>query len=164
MDLITPGIGLIFWTTIVFLLLMFVLGKFAWRPILNAVQTREQNINESLKAAEKARIELTALEENKEKLIREAKTEKLKLIDEGKATQLEIIREAKQKAKQEAEKIVESAKCDFEAEKQKAMDSLKKQLAVLSFEMASKILEKEIDNQAKHEEIISNMLNKANFN
>ena len=164
MDLITPGIGLIFWTTIVFLLLMFVLGKFAWRPILNAVQTREQNINESLKAAEKARIELTALEENKEKLIREAKTEKLKLIDEGKATQLEIIREAKQKAKQEAEKIVESAKSDFEAEKQKAMDSLKKQLAVLSFEMASKILEKEIDNQAKHEEIISNMLNKANFN
>ncbi|MFB6317105.1 F0F1 ATP synthase subunit B [Saccharicrinis sp. FJH54] len=164
MDLITPGIGLIFWTTIVFLLLMTLLGKFAWKPILKAVHLREANINDSLKAAEQARIELASLEQDKEMIVRDAKSEKLRLIDEGKATQVEIIREAKVKAKQEAEKIVESAKKDFEAEKQKAVESLKQQLAVISIDMASKILESEIDTTKKHEEIINKMLDKANFN
>ena len=97
-------------------------------------------------------------------IVREAKREKLQLIDEGKATQVELIREAKVKAKKEAEKIVESAKKDFEAEKQKAVESLKQQLAVISIDMASKILESEIDTKKKHEEIINKMLDKANFN
>lgn len=164
MDLITPGVGLIFWTTLVFIILMFILGKFAWKPILGAVNEREKGINDSLKAAENARIELVSLEENKDKIIREAKSEKLKLIDEGKATQVEIVREAKDKAKKESEKILESAKKEFEAEKQKAVESLKQQLALLSFDMATKILEKEIDSKEKHEEMISKMLDKAKFN
>ena len=164
MDLITPGLGLIFWTTLVFILLMVLLGKFAWKPILKAVHLREEGISSSLKAAEQARFELASLEQDKEMVVREAKSEKLRLIDEGKATQVEIVREAKEKAKKEANKIIESAKKDFEAEKQKAVESLKQQLAVISIDMASKILESEIDTKKKHEEIINQMLNKANFN
>lgn len=164
MDLITPGIGLIFWTTIVFLVLLWLLGKYAWKPILKAVQMREEGINTSLKKAEKARIELASLEQDKEMIVREAKNEKLKLIDEGKAAQVEIIREAKEKAKKEAEKIIVSASKDFEAEKQKAIESLKQQMVSISIDMVSKIIEKELDTNKKHEEIISRMLDNANFN
>lgn len=164
MDLITPRIGLIFWTAIIFVILLFLLGKFAWRPILSAVHNREKSINDSLKAAESARSELTNLEQNKELIIREAKNEKLKIIDEGKATQIELIREAKEKAIKEADKIVAMAKRDFEVEKQKAVESLKKQFVLISVDMASKILEKEIDSNEKHEEMISVMLKNAKFN
>lgn len=164
MDLITPGIGLIFWTTLVFLVLLFLLGKFAWKPILSAVKTREEGINSSLKQAEKARVELASLEQDKEMIVRDAKSEKLKLIDEGKAAQVEIIREAKEKAKKEAEKIIVSAKKDFDAEKQKAVESLKQQMVAISIDMVSRLIEKELDTNKKHEEIISQMLDNANFN
>jgi F-type H+-transporting ATPase subunit b len=164
MELVTPGIGLIFWTTLVFVLLLALLGKFAWKPILSAIDKREHDIRDSLYNAERARMDLQTLEHQKEAIIREAHSEKLQLIDQGKLAQAEIIREAKTKARAEADKMVEEARQAFESEKLKALESLKKQLSLLSFEMAQKILEKELDSTAKHEEMINKMLDNASFN
>ena len=164
MDLITPGIGLLFWTSIVFVLLLVLLSKFAWKPILGMVQKREASINESLDAAESARKELTDLEINKKAIMDETKVEKNRLIDEGKAIQAEIVKEAKDKARLEDDKIIETARKEFGVEKEKAMENLKKDLALLSIEVASKVIEEELSTTKKHEAIINQMLEKANFN
>ena len=164
MELVTPGIGLIFWTSLVIVLLLILLGKYAWKPILAAINKREHDIRESLHDAERARMDLKTLEHQKEAIIREAHSEKLQLIDQGKVAQAEIIREAKTKAKIEADKMVEEARHAFEAEKLKALEGLKKQLSILSFEMAQKILEQELDSPQKHEEMINKMLDNASFN
>lgn len=164
MDLITPGLGLIVWTTIVFLILLFLLSKFAWKPILGMVQKREESINESLNAAESARKELKNLEHNKKAILNETKLEKNRLIEEGKAIQAEIVAEAKTKAKLEAEKIIATARKEFSVEKEKAMENLKRDVALLSIEVASKVIEEELSSNKKHEAIINQMLEKANFN
>ncbi len=164
MDLITPGLGLIVWTTIVFLILLFLLSKFAWKPILGMVQKREESINESLNAAESARKELKNLEHNKKAILNETKLEKNRLIEEGKAIQAEIVAEAKTKAKLEAEKIIATARKEFSVEKEKAMENLKRDVALLSIEVAGKVIEEELSSNKKHEAIINQMLEKANFN
>lgn len=164
MDLITPGIGLLFWTTIVFVLLLVLLTKYAWKPILSMVKKREDSINESLTAAETARGELLDLEKNKKAILAATKAEKNKLIDEGKAIQTEIVKEAKEKAKLEADKIIVAARKEFSVEKEKAMENLKRDLALLSIEVASKVIEAELSTSGKHEAIINQMLEKANFN
>jgi F-type H+-transporting ATPase subunit b len=158
MELVTPAIGLIFWTTVVFTLLVLLLKKFAWKPILSAVDERNQSIKNSLAQAEKARNEMSELTANNEKIIAQAKVDRDVILKEARDMKNEIISEAKDKASKEAEKLVATAKEQILNEKMKAMTELKNQVADLSIEMAEKILTIELSDTSKQKELVTKAL------
>ena len=125
MELVTPEIGLIFWTTIVFLILLIVLKKYAWKPILSAVDERNKSIEDALRAADKAKNEILALNTDNERILIQAKKERDTLLKEGREIKDNIIAEAKVKAKVEADKILTTAKEQINNEKMKAITELK---------------------------------------
>ena len=158
MELVTPAIGLIFWTTVVFTLLVLLLKKFAWKPILTAVDERNQSIKNSLSQAEKARTEMSELTANNEKIIAQAKVDRDVILKEARDMKNEIISEAKDKASKEAEKLVSTAKEQILNEKMKAITELKNHVADLSIEMAEKILRSELSDVAKQKELVKKAL------
>ena len=158
MELVTPAIGLIFWTTVVFTLLVLLLKKFAWKPILSAVDERNQSIKDSLAQAEKARAEMSELTANNEKIIAQAKVDRDVILKEARDMKNEIISEAKDKASKEAEKLVSTAKEQILNEKMKAITELKNHVADLSIEMAEKILSSELSDVAKQKELVKKAL------
>ena len=158
MELVTPAIGLIFWTTVVFTLLVLLLKKFAWKPILSAVDERNKSIKDSLAQAEKARSEMSELTANNEKIIAQAKVDRDIILKEARDMKSEIISEAKDKANIEAEKLVSTAKEQILNEKMKAITELKNHVADLSIEMAEKILSSELSDVAKQKELVTNAL------
>jgi len=162
MELVTPAIGLIFWTTVVFTLLVLLLKKFAWKPILSAVDERNQSIKDSLAQAEKARSEISELTANNEKIIAQAKVDRDLILKEARDMKNEIISEAKDKASKEAEKLVTTAKEQILNEKMKAITELKNHVADLSIEMAEKILRSELSDVAKQKELVTKALKESN--
>ncbi|MDP4742720.1 MAG: F0F1 ATP synthase subunit B [Schleiferiaceae bacterium] len=144
MDLVTPGLGLIVWTTIVFLILVFLLGKFAWKPILSAVQAREEAIDQALKQAESARAEMGKLQASNEQLLKQAREEREAIVKEGRAMRDAMVAEAKESASVEAAKILESARTQIHQEKMAAVTELKNQVAQLAVDMAEKVLRAEL--------------------
>jgi len=161
MELVTPAIGLIFWTTVVFTLLVLLLKKFAWKPILLAVDERNKSIKDSLAQAEKARSEMSELTANNEKIIAQAKVDRDIILKEARDMKNEIISEAKDKANIEAEKLVSTAKEQILNEKMKAITELKNYVADLSIEMAEKILSSELSDVAKQKELVSKALKES---
>ena len=161
MELVTPAIGLIFWTTVVFTLLVLLLKKFAWKPILSAVDERNQLIKNSLAQAEKARNEMSELTANNEKIIAQAKVDRDVILKEARDMKNEIISEAKDKASKEAEKLVSTAKEQILNEKMKAITELKNHVADLSIEMAEKILRSELSDVAKQKELVKKALKES---
>jgi F-type H+-transporting ATPase subunit b len=161
MELVTPAIGLIFWTTVVFTLLVLLLKKFAWKPILSAVDERNKSIKDSLAQAEKARSEMSELTANNEKIIAQAKVDRDIILKEARDMKNEIISEAKEKANKEAEKLVSTAKEQILNEKMKAITELKNHVADLSIEMAEKILSSELSDVAKQKELVTNALKES---
>ena len=161
MELVTPAIGLIFWTTVVFTLLVLLLKKFAWKPILSAVDERNQSIKNSLAQAEKARNEMSELTANNEKIIAQAKVDRDVILKEARDMKSEIISEAKDKASKEAEKLVSTAKEQILNEKMKAITELKNHVADLSIEMAEKILSSELSDVAKQKELVKKALKES---
>ena len=161
MELVTPAIGLIFWTTVVFTLLVLLLKKFAWKPILSAVDERNQSIKNSLAQAEKARNEMSELTANNEKIIAQAKVDRDVILKEARDMKNEIISEAKDKASKEAEKLVSTAKEQILNEKMKAVTELKNHVADLSIEMAEKILSSELSDVAKQKELVKKALKES---
>lgn len=161
MELVTPAIGLIFWTTVVFTLLVLLLKKFAWKPILSAVDERNQSIKNSLAQAEKARNEMSELTANNEKIIAQAKVDRDVILKEARDIKNEIISEAKDKASKEAEKLVSTAKEQILNEKMKAITELKNHVADLSIEMAEKILSSELSDVAKQKELVKKALKES---
>tara|TARA_B100001964_G_C13942903_1_gene469783 strand:+ start:71 stop:565 length:495 start_codon:yes stop_codon:yes gene_type:complete len=164
MDLVTPEIGLIFWTTVVFLLLLIVLKKYAWKPILRSVDERNKNIEDALKAADKAKEEMLALNADNERILMEAKKERDVLLKEGREIKENIINEAKDKARIDAEKILKTAKEQITNEKMKAITELKNQVADLSIEIAEIILKSELQDLNKQKELVSSALEKKDLN
>ena len=162
MELVTPAIGLIFWTTVVFTLLVLLLKKFAWKPILSAVDERNKSIKDSLAQAEKARSEMSELTANNEKIIAQAKVDRDIILKEARDMKNEIISEAKDKANKEAEKLVSTAKEQILNEKMKAITELKNHVADLSIEMAEKILRSELSDVAKQKELVTKALKESN--
>ena len=161
MELVTPAIGLIFWTTVVFTLLVLLLKKFAWKPILSAVDERNKSIKDSLAQAEKARSDMSELTANNEKIIAQAKVDRDIILKEARDMKNEIISEAKDKANKEAEKLVSTAKEQILNEKMKAITELKNHVADLSIEMAEKILSSELSDVAKQKELVSKALKES---
>jgi F-type H+-transporting ATPase subunit b len=164
MELVTPEIGLIFWTTIVFSLLLVVLKKYAWKPILSAVDNRNKSIEEALKAAGQAKKEMLALNTDNERILMEAKKERDVLLKEGREIKEGIITEAKDKANAEADKILITAKEQINNEKMKAIIELKNQVAEMSIDIAEKILKSELADKNKQKEVISEALKSNELN
>ena len=164
MELVTPEIGLIFWTTIVFLLLLIVLKKYAWKPILAAVDERNKSIEDALKAADKAKKEMLALNTDNERILIQAKKERDALLKEGREIKDNIIAEAKDKAKIEADKILITAKEQINNEKMKAITELKNQVASMSIDIAEKILKSELSDKNKQKELIEEALKSNELN
>ena len=164
MELVTPEIGLIFWTTIVFLLLLIVLKKYAWQSILAAVDERNKSIEDALKAADKAKKEMLALNTDNERILTEAKKERDALLKEGREIKDNIIAEAKDKAKIESDKILITAKEQINNEKMKAITELKNQVAEMSTDIAEKILKSELSDKNKQKELIAEALKSNKLN
>lgn len=163
-SLITPSIGLIFWTTIVFILLLFILTKYAWKPILSAVKSREQKIETALKEAEKAREEIQKLKADNEQLLQKARAESDLIIKEAREIKEKMLAQAKDDAQKEAQKILRNAQESIEAQKNAAIAEIKQQVATLSIEIASKILKKELSNPDAQKQLVKQMLEEVTLN
>ena len=164
MDLVTPDIGLIFWTTVSFAILYFILAKFAWKPILGAVNEREKLIKDALSAAEKAKEEMVNLKADNEKILNEAKLQRESLLKEAREIKSKIIADAESEATEKANKLVEAAKTAIENEKSAAMKEFQNTVVDLSFNIAEKLLSKELDNKEKQLENIQDILDKSKLN
>lgn len=164
MDLITPEVGLLFWQTIVFLILMTVLAKFAWKPILGAVRTREESINQALASAEDARKEMQNLKADNEKAMQQARAERDEILKEARQIKDKMIGEAEGEAQQKADVIVAKAKESIEMEKRAAMADIKNQVATLSIEIAEKVIGKELSTEERQHQMIDKMLQEATLN
>jgi F-type H+-transporting ATPase subunit b len=163
-SLIEPGVGLIFWTTITFLLLVFILGKYAWKPILGAIKSREESISKALASAESALKDMRELKSANEVILNQARAERDNLLKEARETKDSIIAEAKQKAQGEADRILSTAREQITIEKNAAVAELKKQVAVLSIEIAEKILKSELSNDEKQKTLMNNLMKDVNLN
>lgn len=162
--LLTPDPGLVFWTTITFLILFFLLKKFAWGPILDALKFREETIEHSLQAAEKAKAEVEDLVKVRQELIDSAKSERDELLKETRELKEKILAEARSIAHVEADKILVLARNQIQAEKMAAIKELKKQVAELSIDIARVIIESELKEDNKQKNIIDKYLEDVNFN
>ena len=152
------SLGLFFWQTLLFIILVFVLKKYAWKPILSAVEEREEGIKNALESAEKAKQEMQNLNADNEKILNEARKERDNLLKEARDIKANIIDEAKDQANKDAEKIITIAKNQIKNEKLKAITELKNQVANLSIEMAEKILKSELSDKGKQKEVIERTL------
>jgi F-type H+-transporting ATPase subunit b len=154
-SLTTPAIGTIFWTTLIFSIFFIVLKKFAWKPILMAVKAREESIKSSLESAEKAREDMLKLQSDNAAILKKAREEREIILKEARDARDMIMNEAKNKASEEASKLIEKARTGIEQEKQKALTEIRDQVAVLSVDIASKILGEKLKESDEQNKLIS---------
>ncbi|MFT5970299.1 MAG: F-type H+-transporting ATPase subunit b [Flavobacteriales bacterium] len=164
MDLVTPSLGLIFWTGITFLILLVILRKAAWKPILGAVKAREESITNALESAEKARNEMADLQADNERILNEARAERDAMLKEARELKAQMIVDAKGLASAEGDKMIANAKASIENEKMAAITELKNKVAELSIEIAEKVIRKEFDNADKQKEFAGNLLKEVTLN
>lgn len=164
MELLTPAIGNIFWTAIVFLALVFLLGKFAWGPILKAVNDREISIVDAINQAKLARKEMEELKADNDRIIREAKVERDAILKEARELKDKIVTEAQTLAKEEGVKLIEQARQTIQVEKSAAMEDIKNQIGALSVGIAEQILRQKLDNTDAQNTLVENYLNNSNQN
>jgi F-type H+-transporting ATPase subunit b len=153
--------GLFFWQIILFALLLFLLAKFAWKPILTALNDREEGIKNALDAADKARQEMVDLQSSNENILKEARAEREALLKDARTIKDKMISEAKEDATAQANKIIEQAKSSIESEKQAALTELRNQVAELSVGIAEKVIKEELTNKDKQIALIDKMLENA---
>jgi F-type H+-transporting ATPase subunit b len=164
MDLIKPEIGLIFWTALTFAILLFVLKKFAWKPILGAVGDREESIKKALAEAENARKEMQNLQADNERILKEARGEREAMLKEARELKDKIVSDAKEQAQIEADKMVKQAQLTIESEKKAAVAEIKNQVADLSVGIAEKVIREELTNKDKQLKLVENMLDEIKLN
>lgn len=161
---ITNPESLLFWSALTFVILLVLLRKFAWKPILGAVSTRENSINSALEAAEKAKLEMANLKADNERLLQEARAERDQMLSEAKHLRDKMLTEAKEDAKSETEKLITSAQEAIRNEKAAAMTEIRDQVAELSLEIAEKVVKSELSDKDKQMKVINNMLEGAKLN
>ena len=164
MDLLLPDSGLFLFQLLSFLILLFVLGKFAWRPILSALKDREQTIESALLSAEQAKAEMESLKSDNEKLLAEARAERDKILKEAMATANTIKEEAKEDTAKITAKMIEDAKASIENEKRAALTDVKNQVATLSLEITEKLLRKQLADQKAQKELVEDFVKDLNLN
>jgi len=164
MDLILPSSGLIIWQLIGFLALLFILMKFAWKPILETLEERESSIDDALKAAEQAKAEMANLKSENEKLLQEARIERDNILKTANDASAKMIEDAKQAAISEGARMIENAKAVIENEKKAALTEVKNQVAQLTLEVAAKLLRKNLSSDAAQQELVEGMVKDINLN
>ena len=164
MDLITPAIGQIFWGGLVFIILLVLLKKFAWKPMLTAVNEREQSIKDSIELAEKTKAEMETLKSQNEDLLKEARVERDKMIKEATGTAKKLVEEAREEGKTQQAKIVADAQKVINAEKAAAISELKTQVASLSLEIAEKVIKGELSSDDKQKALAEQIANDISLN
>lgn len=164
MGLVTPNPGTIFWMLIIFGIVLYILRKFAWKPILNALKDREESIASALNSAEEAKREVADLRADNDKIIAEARQEKNIILREAKEMKDKIIAEAKEKTMQETARSIELAQRQIQSEKDAAINDLKKQVAELSVMIAEKVLKKELTNKTEQEKMVDGLVDDIKLN
>ena len=156
--------GLFFWQAIILVILIILLAKFAWKPILAALAAREEGISNALLAAENAKKDMQNLKADNEKLLAEARAERDAMIKEAREIKEKMIADAKSEAQAQGEKMIESAKASIESEKNAAMAELKNQVSTLSLEIAETLLREELSNKEAQTKLVEKMLGDAKLN
>ena len=162
--LLNPAYGLIVWTLVAFLTVLFLLKKFAWKPILASLKEREDSIQEALDTAKKTKEEMALLKSDNERLINEAKLERDKILKEARDAKDAIINEAKTKAVTEGNRMTAMAREAIKNEKMAAITELRNQVAAMSIEIAEKILRNELADDEKQKSLMTNLLKEVNLN
>lgn len=163
-NVLKPEPGLLFWTTVIFLLFWFLMAKFAFKPIGNALKQREQDIQNALDEAKKAREEMNHVQAENEKLLAQAREERSAILKEAKEAKDEIIAEAKERAAAEYKRKLESAIQDIENQKQAALVALKNQAGQMAVDIAEKLLGRELSNKAEQEAFAKTLADNINLN
>lgn len=164
MELITPGLGLLCWMTLAFAILVFILVKFGWPVVLKALHDRENDINNALTAAERAKEEMKKLTAHNDELLVEAKKERDEMLRNARMASEQIIEDARAKATEEADRIVENARENINYEKLQALHDLKNQIANLSIEMAEKVMKHELQDRNRAADFIKGELENVHLN
>jgi F-type H+-transporting ATPase subunit b len=164
MQLLTPGFGLIIWTLLAFLIVFFILKKFAWKPILESMNKREEGIADSLATAEKIKLEMSQMKSENEALLVKAREERAQMLKEAKETKDKIINEAKEQAKVETNKIIADAQSVINQQKMAALTDLKNQVGILVIEVSEKILRRELSNKDEQEKYIKQLAENVKLN
>lgn len=164
MELVTPGLGLIFWSTLTFVIVLFLLSKFAWKPIFTAIKERENTISEALNAAESAKHEIAQLKLDNQNLLEQAKLERDKILKDAQTAASNIVTEAREKATEESNRILENAKVAINTEKNAALAEVKNQIATLSIQIAERLIKKELDNEKSQKELVNNFVKDLKLN
>lgn len=163
-DIVKPELGLFFWMMVTFLIVLFLLTKFAWKPIMKMIKDREASIDDALKSAEKAKAEIASMQADNERLLNEARRERDAMLKEARDMKDAIVAEAKGKAKEEADKLLASARESIQNEKMAAITDLKNQVAQLSIDIAETMLKRELSAENKQKELIGDLLKDAKLN
>lgn len=164
MEFLTPGTGLIFWQIVIFALLVILLAKYAWKPILSSLKEREDSIQQALDAAEKAKLEMASLKADNENLLRQARDERDKILHDAKTAANQFQEQAQATAKKEAAKILDDAKAAIQSEKQSALREVKAQVAALSLDIAAQVLRKNLSSDASQKELVESYLKDIKVN
>lgn len=163
-SVIKPDFGLLFWTSVIFLIFFFLMYKFAFGPITDALEKREGNIQDALDSARKARAEMEQMNSDNERLAAEAREERAQMLKEAKELRDKLVNDAKEEAKAEANKIVATAKQQIEAEKQSAMTELKNQVGSMAIEIAEKVIRKNLSGDADQTALVNNLVDELKMN
>ena len=161
MELITPDFGLVFWQTITLLAVLFVLRRFAWDPILNAIQEREQHIERSLQDAERAKALMVQAQNEKVGLLKTARKEHTKLIEEAVVTKERIISNARKEAEHISNNLIHQTHALLEKERKEALEGLKNEVAVLGIQIAEKLLGNELQKRDAQEKLVQQLVKDA---
>ncbi|RYZ91842.1 MAG: ATP synthase F0 subunit B [Sphingobacteriaceae bacterium] len=156
--LVTPDFGLVVWTTISFAVLFFILAKYAWKPIMAAIDERERTIEEALLKAEAAKEEMSRLTNENENLLKQARAERDLILQEARKVKDQIVGDAKDVAQKEGARIIESARIEINNLKAIALADVKNQVATLSLEIAEKVLRKQFEDQGKQDQLVADLL------
>jgi F-type H+-transporting ATPase subunit b len=162
--LVLPDIGLVFWNTIAFIVLFFVLRAFAWKPMLKAIHDREQGIEDALSKADKMKADIAAMQSENEALLAKAREERAQMIKEAKETADKMVADAKDKAKSEYDRIVADAQVAINQQKNAALTDVKNQVGSLVVEVAEKVLRKELANKSEQESYIKQLAEGVKLN
>jgi ATP synthase, F0 subunit b len=163
-DIGNPSIGLVFWTLIAFLLLLILLRKFAWKPIMQAIGDREKSIEDALTAAEKAKEEMARLTNENEQLLKAARAERDVILKEAKELKDQIVADAKLQAQAEGAKLIDQARKEIDDQKKRALAEVKSQVSSLSLDIARKVLQKEFEDKGKQEALVADLLKDVKLN
>lgn len=163
-SVIRPDFGLFFWTTLIFLLFWFLMSKYAFKPIAEALQERQRDIQDSLDEAKKAREDMANLKSENQELLRQAQEERVNILREAKEAKDSIIAEAKNKARDEAKKIVSDAKAQIENQKMAAIVEMKNQSGRMAIDIAEKLLKSELKGEGANESFVQRLVDEVKLN